>query len=276
MIHFPDCTIFDMPQRSEAWHEIRRDKLTGSQMGAWLAEKPEVRITVDEIKAKLESEGIEFKKSSSKPELLKLLPPELLPEPMLLKVSTDAREKAICQVLGAMSKCQVPDEWEIDPDGPPPRNPALWAVWNGIRLEPDAREVFERETGLTVREVGFCRHKSKASGCSPDGLIVGVNEGVEFKCPIPSTHVRYLRGKVLPDEYREQVHGNMAVTGASAWWFQSYCPGLPTFRLRIERETHTEAMREGLESFAVELDKARLEMAELWNQTTEETSGVIE
>lgn len=265
MIPFPDCDVFTMPQRSEAWHAIRADKLTGSAMGAWLAERPECRMTVAEISESLAGLGIAFKKSAKRDDLLDLLP-ETHRFLSMTKGAIEAREKAICKVLGAMSKCEVPDEFEIDPDGLPPRNPGLWAIWNGIRLEPEARACFERATGHKVEEVGFCRHKSKASGCSPDGLIPSLGEGLEMKCPLPATHVGYLRAGVLPDSYRDQVHGCMAVTGATAWWFQSYCPGLPPFRVRVERDEYTERMAEGLNDFARSLDQARAAMAQLWKR----------
>ena len=262
---FPDCTIHHMQQRSEPWHEIRKDKLTASGMGAWLAEVPQARITVDEIKDTLDRFAIEYKKSAAKPALLSLLPPEMLPRPTLTQGAKDARHTAICKILGSMSKAAVPDQWEVDPDGLPPRNPALWAVWNGLRLEKEAVAAFEKWHEKEVIEVGFCVHKSGASGCSPDGLIEGLPHGFEGKAPLPATHVRYLLDGVLPSEYVHQVHGSMAVTGAQGWWFQSYCPGLPPFRIFTMRDETTEAMAAGLEEFAEYLDAAREEIASLWD-----------
>lgn len=262
---FPDCIIHTMPQRSDEWREVRKDKLTASGMGAWLAEEPQVRITVDEIKTIFDRFALPYKKSAAKPELLALLPPEMLPAPSLTQGAKDARHTAICRILGIMSKAQMPDEWEVDPDGPPPRNPALWAIWNGIRLEKEALAAFSKWSGKEVIEVGFCAHKSGSAGCSPDGLLAGESVGFEGKCPLPATHVRYVLSGVLPDEYVAQVHGCMAVTGASGWWFQSYCPGLPTFRIFTERDEYTERMARGLNEFAVHLKSAREEISCLWD-----------
>ena len=224
MSRFPDCELLGMPQRSEAWNEIRRDKLTASQVGAWLAKHPHTT-----------------------------------------KKETQAQDSAICKILGAISRCPVPDEWEVDPEGPPPKSVGLWAIWNGIRLEPEAVAAFSEATGLEVESIGFCLHKSKVAGCSPDGLIVGENIGFEGKAPLPSTHVRYLLNGGLPEEYRDQVHFSMAVTGAKAWWFQSYCPGLPSLRICVARDDYTEAMAEGITRFAAALKEARQTMAEMWN-----------
>lgn len=244
---------------------MRRDKLTGSQVGPWIAEEPECRLTVAEIRHKLQELGIEHKATAKRDDLLELLPEDHKPLTRT-KGAEEAKEKAICRILGAMSKCEVPDEWEVDPEGPPPRNPGLWAVWNGIRLEPEAVECFKRDTGLTVEEIGFARHKTKVAGVSPDGLIKGQSAGFEGKAPIPSTHVRYLRAGVLPAEYSWQVHFSMAVTGASSWWFQSYCPGLPPFRVHVHRDDSTDAITRNLFRFAEDLEFARQQMESMWEE----------
>ena len=262
---FPDCKIHYMPQRSDAWHEIRKHKLTASGMGAWLAEQPIPRITVDEIKVILDRFGIPYKKSGAKPELMALLPSEMMPRPDITQGAKDARHAAICRILGEMSGCNVPDQWEVDPDGEPPRNPALWAIWNGIRNEPAAVKAFEEWSGDKIIEVGFCEHKSGVAGCSPDGLIDGKSCGFEGKAPLPATHVKYLLNGTLPEEYVAQVHGCMAVTGAEAWWFQSYCHGLPPFRIFTPRDEYTERMSDGLNEFAAHLESARDEIASLWD-----------
>ena len=120
------------------------------------------------------------------------------------------------------------------------------AMKRGTKLEPEAVASFETATGLTVRQVGFCRSKSGLFGCSPDGLIDSTGEGLEVKVLEGPTHVRYRRAGELPEVYRFQVHGSMAVTGAKAWWFQSYNPGLVSLRVRVERDETTEALHRGL------------------------------
>jgi len=266
-LHFPDCIIHDVPQRSEAWHELRKDKLTASGVGSWLAEEPQVRITVDEIKTILDRFALPYKKSGAKPELLALLPTGMLPRPSLTQGAKDARHTAICRILGSMSKAQCPDQWEVDPDGPPPRNPALWAVWNGIRLEREAVAAFSEWHGNELFEVGFCEHKSGIAGCSPDSLIKGQPIGFEGKAPLPATHVRYLLDpESLIKDYADQCHFSMAVTGAVGWHLQSYCPGIPPVRRLIHRDEYTERMAQGIGEFAVHLKSAREEIAALWDE----------
>jgi len=264
---FPDCEIHSMSQRSDAWNEIRKDKLTGSRMGAWLAERPEIRATVKEMQDALFLADIEYKKSAPRPELLMLCQnADIYLLHTYLAGTIKARHSAVCGILGSLAQTDAPDQWEVDPDGLPPRNPSLWAVWNGLRLEKEAVASFEKWSGLKVEEVGFCVHKSGASGCSPDGLIKGQSIGLEGKAPLAKAHIEYLLGGVLPEIYRDQVHGSMAVTGAKGWWFQSYCPGLPPFRILTMRDDYTERMAEGLNEFAETLNAAREEIASLWDE----------
>lgn len=263
---FPDCLIYAMPQRSPEWYEIRRDKMTASQAGSWLAEKPQCRLTIPEIKAQLDILREPYKSAEPRDKLLAALAGRVTNLPVShLAGTVDARHTAICKVLGAISGCDVPDQWEVDPTGPPPKNPALWAIWNGIRQEPAAVAAFEDWSGETIIDVGFCEHKSSVVGCSPDGLIMGKPIGFEGKAPLPSTHVRYLLDGKLPDVYRDQIHFSMAVTGAKGWWFQSYCEGLPPFRILTERDDYTERMVEGIVEFQECLESARQEIESLWD-----------
>ena len=263
-MNFPDCKIHRMPQRSDEWFDIRKGKLTGTGMGSWLAERPECRLSVAALREMLESAtGVKPPAKLKRDELLsecrelKLDLPETL-----LKGTFDARLTALAKLVGSLSACEVPDQFEIDPEGPPPRNPSLWAIWNGQRLEPEALEVFTKDTGFEVEEVGFCEHHSGFSGVSPDALLVGENVGFEGKCPLPATHAEYLLRNELPPKYKDQVHGSMAVTGADAWWFQSYSPGSikEVFRILVHRDEYTERMETGLNEFA---SYAKREIAEL-------------
>ena len=263
---FPDCKIYRMDQRSEEWHKVRGGKLTASNMGAWLTERPEIRETIPQIKAALDS-WTDYKKSSSRSDLIGLLKPGTF-TPTHKAGTISARNTAICAIIGKMSDCVVPDPFEVDPDGPPPRNPAQWAIWNGIRMEAEAVKAFCDAENLEVEEVGFCEHRSKFAGCSPDGLIIGENVGFEGKAPLPHTHQKYLmevrKTKTVPDDYRDQVHGSMACTGADSWWFQSYCPGLPTLRVLVHRDDYTDRMEGGLIEFADALKaEIKITIAEL-------------
>lgn len=129
----------------------------------------------------------------------------------------------------------------------------------GKEMEPEAREAFAAETGLAVHQVGFCISDDGVSGCSPDGLIMegGVYvAGVEIKCPTPKVHVGYVLDGVLPDDYKQQVHGSMAVTGLNEWHFWSYLPGMRHFHTIVKRDEYTEKLAQSLALFVKEYKAA--------------------
>lgn len=180
--------------------------------------------------------------------------------PWLLKdsdqTSRKARESAICKLIAERANCWQAPNFENE------------AMKRGSLYEPDAIAAFEKATGFKVAQVGFCRSLHGAFGCSPDGLIEGESTGLEGKVPVPSKHIEYRRAGVMPDEYKFQVHGSMAVTGAQRWHFQSWNPGLATFRCVIERDSFTEQLKAALIAFSVQFEKA-------WEQEAEAVAREI-
>jgi hypothetical protein len=126
-----------------------------------------------------------------------------------------------------------------------------WAMERGTRLEEVARIDFELREGIEVSEVGFVTNEAFGDhiGCSPDGLIDGGKGGIEIKCPLPATHIKYHREGVLPKEYRAQVHGCMAVCDADYWWFTSFCPNIKDFTLKIYKDEYTSSLAQTLKEF---------------------------
>jgi predicted phage-related endonuclease len=114
-------------------------------------------------------------------------------------------------------------------------NPAM--QW-GIDQEPAAFAAYEARTGLVATRTGFLSHTRLMIGCSLDGHV-GDFEGIcEFKAPKSATHLKYLRGKILPIDYLPQVRHNLFVTGAAWCDFMSFDPrfpaGLQTFLVRVQ------------------------------------------
>jgi hypothetical protein len=144
----------------------------------------------------------------------------------------------------------------------------LGTFWTerGTELEPEARKAFEEHTGLTAEQVAFVTSErwQHVVGCSPDSLIKDDSgeyvAGLEIKCPSPYTHAEYIEEGVLPDEYKAQVHGSMAVTGLDRWHFFSYFPGLAPFHLVVTRDTYTDKLTEALDKFVIEYGAYRERM----------------
>jgi len=105
----------------------------------------------------------------------------------------------------------------------------------GMDLEPQARTAYEMESGNLVDQVGFLKHDTLEAGASPDGLV-GENGGLEIKCPMPHTHVEYLRAGRLPTKYFQQVQGCLWISGRDWWDFMSYHPKMEPLIVRVFRE----------------------------------------
>jgi hypothetical protein len=71
-------------------------------------------------------------------------------------------------------------------------------------------------------------------GCSPDGLWA--DTGIEIKCPKRGTHTGYRRSGRLPSRYFQQVQGTMWILGLDHYWFYSYNPHHPDFKIKVERD----------------------------------------
>lgn len=109
------------------------------------------------------------------------------------------------------------------------------AMQRGIDLEPDARELYERTFECEVKEVGFITPDEDHEyygwlGISPDGIT---NGGVEIKCPLQTTHLKYIKANRMPSEYRWQIQGSLYVTGLPFWDFISYYPNMKPFIIRV-------------------------------------------
>ena len=104
----------------------------------------------------------------------------------------------------------------------------------GNTLEPDARELYELETGSEVAECGFIR-ASYDAGYSPDGLIGG-NGLIEIKTRLPHLMLDTLLSQKMPVEHTKQVQGGLLISEREWCDFIAYWPGLPLFVKRIERD----------------------------------------
>ena len=129
----------------------------------------------------------------------------------------------------------------------------------GAAMEPEAREAFAKHTGLTVEQVGFIIQEDGPAGCSPDSLIRNdgaIVAGLEIKSPTPKAHVGYVLDGVLPSEYKQQVHGSMAITGLSTWHFWSYFPGMKPLHLIVRRDEYTDKVQQALAAFVLTYKRA--------------------
>lgn len=159
--------------------------------------------------------------------------------PKTAKLSSQSVDYA-CRLIGDM----------FDPAYGQVEEAASLAMRQGIDMEPEARAFYCLDRDTDVRQIGFCTTDDGRFGCSPDSLV-GEDGVLELKCPQAATHISYMLGGDLPDEYKAQVHGHLAVTGRAWCDFMSYCPGLPPFLVRTTPNVFTIALKVALESFWV-------------------------
>lgn len=122
----------------------------------------------------------------------------------------------------------------------------------GQAMEPDARELFSKTTGLQLEQVGFCMADDSIAGCSPDSLILKDGHyaaGLEIKCGSPTTHCEWVLDGVLPPSHSAQVHGCLVITGLPEWHFWSYFPGLKPFHVVVTPNDFTKQLKEALDIF---------------------------
>lgn len=137
-------------------------------------------------------------------------------------------------------------------EGPPDNASSYW-MERGVNLESEARNFYEFDRECEVESTGMILNKG--AGWSPDGRV-GIN-GLEIKCPKPSTHVKWLLDGILPSEHAPQVHGALVV-GECEWVdFMSYCPGYAPLLIRVEPSKYTEKVGKALETFLVEYETAK-------------------
>lgn len=135
----------------------------------------------------------------------------------------------------------------------------------GLEVEIEARQYFELVHGVEVHQVGFVyKDERKNIGCSPDGLILSEETGLEIKSPMLRTHIKYLLAGKLPTDYVQQVQGCMYVTGFKTWHFLSYFPGMAPLDIIVERD----------DDFCCKLENELIKFLEKLNETIEKLKSL--
>ena len=108
----------------------------------------------------------------------------------------------------------------------------------GNELESLAREAYQEQTLNIVEQITMFKSDCGNFGYSPDGLVD--DDGlVEIKCPIATTHFKYLLDNKMPTDYWQQVQGGLWVSQRK--WidfvsFNSYFKDKKLFIVRVERD----------------------------------------
>ena len=106
----------------------------------------------------------------------------------------------------------------------------------GSETEHGACEYYEDLYG-PVLHVGFIE-RDEDVGCSPDGLV-GDDGMLEIKCPLSTTHAKYILANKMPTDYIAQVQGQLWVAERQWCDFFSFDPRSrrkKVFRVRVYRD----------------------------------------
>jgi putative phage-type endonuclease len=107
------------------------------------------------------------------------------------------------------------------------------AMEHGTNYENDARLYYEGVMRQMCEPVGFVLHpKYDFTGASPDSLV-GADGVLEIKCPETTTHLEYVLGGQIPEEYLPQVAWELACTGRQWVDFVSFDPRVQVDSLRF-------------------------------------------
>jgi hypothetical protein len=164
----------------ESWKEYRGGKITGSILDDVFSVK---EITVADIKSQLDEQGIEYKKSAKREELLALLPEA--PQAKLVK------KLAFYELLA--HKVSVPEDGEEDP------------MERGTRLEEEALARYAEQQGIELTNdlIVWESNENDSLAYSPDG-VVSDEEVVETKCLSSAMHLYIYYEQDIPAKYRKQ------------------------------------------------------------------------
>ena len=110
------------------------------------------------------------------------------------------------------------------------QTPTTWQMQWGTAHEDEAKEYFENETGLRIKEVGFTKFLINA-GASPDGIYSknGKDFVFEVKCPATLQSHRKLMNEQIAEghTYFWQLQAEMLAMGLHRTGFFTYDPRYP-------------------------------------------------
>lgn len=125
----------------------------------------------------------------------------------------------------------------------------------GNQLEQEAADMYCFLNDCTVQTAGFITLDDKSAGCSVDRLV-GDEGLLEIKCPAPWTHAENIMSEVLDDNYKQQVQGQLYITGRKWVDWMSYHPEMPPSIVRVQRDNdYIDKLKDALKEFNGNLDK---------------------
>jgi len=253
---------YEITQGTDEWKAARTGVITASEVGEFVIEQPEVRLTKAQIAEYAAQHGLEVSKADqrkTKEELEELVSKHVILPTDYSEGTKNARALLISQKLAEVAGCDKAPDFD-----------SYW-MKRGRELEPLARHAFAEFTGLPVTECGIIINHELLAGCSPDGVIEHGKIGLEIKCLEPKTHIFHLLKNRIPSEYIPQIRHSLAASDYQFWYYCGYCPGLPLHIVKFDRaQLKADLHCDGLASMREERERSRLKLSELWDNARRE------
>lgn len=95
------------------------------------------------------------------------------------------------------------------------------AMQRGTDMEEEARQAFERETGIAMFPMVKIHPENEWMMASLDGISLDEKNILEIKCPGKEDHFTAV-SNMVPDKYYPQLQHQLAVTGLEKAYYYSY------------------------------------------------------
>lgn len=131
-----------------------------------------------------------------------------------------------------------------------------WEMRRGRELEPEARLAHEEKAGILVEQTGLVLTDDGKFGASADGLID--DDGTaEYKCFVSPASLMPILLENNIDDCKDQVQGQLWITGREWSHFVLYCPALQRIgkHITIIETRRDDDYIEALERDLLEFDK---------------------
>jgi hypothetical protein len=238
-------------ENEKEWLAGRLAKSTGSNAGDLISKTGPTKETIMKALDMLE---IEYKKAAKKEDLEVLLPKQVMANLIKSLPKKMRFYEIIAESLGVPADDEVP-------------------MVRGHRLEPEAMQRFEKETGkkLNTDLIMWVREDNERIAVSPDAYVVGENSAVEGKCKKSSIHVKAFLTQEIPEEFNEQKLQYFAVNEyLETLYFLFFDPRFPQpklqyFVIEVKRKDIEQEVQEFLQAqrdLLAEVDEIVLKLSD--------------
>jgi hypothetical protein len=258
MIWHPDNIILGPVQSNPtAWAKVRRGKVTGSRFADVMTppRTPPRKFVQDH--AHLVSEAERYKVLKTGPRAGQKVEVDGLGQMVM-----EAAERNGTYCWGDTARSYMMEIVASAVTGRDKAGGKSAAMDHGNDTEADAFDHYAAVNFADVRKAQMLILRDTRIAATPDGFVEGDPDGpglLEIKCPESKTHLATWMARELPEEYFEQVQGQLWVSGRQWCDFVSFDnrfpPSMWMVQIRVQRdEEFIERMEARVRAFACEVD----------------------